>query len=185
MVTRLKKTFTAIPESIRTATTYLISIGETQKKINQAKQKANKEITTIKAVLEQELAPLITERNTFFTALYAFAQGNKAELTIKQRSVKTTHGSFGLRWTPPYVEVEDKEGNEAVIAYQRAHKLDRYLRVTYELNKEAMLAEQPEIPGVSYTTREEFFAKPKLLKVEGKAEELAKALEDQTEAIDV
>jgi hypothetical protein len=55
----------------------------------------------------------------------------------------------------------------------RDESLAGYVRVTYELNREAMLADRPEIDGASYTQREEFFVTPKLPKGAGKTETVA------------
>jgi phage host-nuclease inhibitor protein Gam len=185
MVNRLKKSFTAIPESVKEAVKYLLSIGEAQKKINAAKRKAKAEVDQIQENLEKEVAPLVTERDRFFTALFAFAQGKKEELTAVLRSVKTKEGTFGWRWTPPSVKVEVEGQDEIVIAYLRAHKLNQYVRVIYQLDREALLRDRPDVPGISYVSTEEFFAKPKLLqKVDGNAQELTKDIE-KTEAIDV
>lgn len=185
-VNRIKKSFTAIPENVVHAAKYLLSIGEEQKKINLAKKKAKEAIEKIKQDLETELAPLTKERDTFFTALYTFAQGKKEELTAKLRSVKTEEGVFGWRFTPPYVQVDEGGDDDSIIAYLRGNEMMQYVRVKYELDREALLRDRPEVPGVSYETREEFFAKPKLIaKVDGSAEELSKEIEEKTEAIDV
>lgn len=184
--TRLKKSFTAIPQSVAHAAAFLLSIGKEQKKINLAKKRAKEEIDKIKKNLEIELQPYTKERDTFFTALYAFAQRNKEELTAILRSVKTSEGTFGWRWTPPYVEVEEGGDDESIIAYLRSHGLNGYVRVKYEIDREALLRDRPDIPGISYQSREEFFAKPKLIaKTDGNAEELFKEVETETEAIDV
>ncbi len=187
-INRLKKSFTAVPQSVIHAAHYLLSIGQEQKKINLAKKKAKEAIDKIKSDLEVELTPLVKERDTFFTALYTFAQGKKGELTAKLRSVKTEQGTFGWRFTPPYVELDEGEDDASVVAYLRAHNMTKYVRVKYELDREALLSDRPDVPGVSYLSREEFFAKPKLIsKVDGSAEELSIALPDEgkTEAIDV
>lgn len=183
MIVRLKKSLTAVPQSILSAAGYLASIGETQRKINALRRTAKEETDRIERELKASLAPLTKERDVFFTALYTFAQANVRELTAKMRSVRTLAGVFGWRWTPPYVELCEGLTDEQVIEQLRKNGLERFIRVKYELNRELMLEERPNIPGVSYVQREEFFAKPKLLKADGRASELSKQIE--TEAIDV
>lgn len=184
MISRIKKSLTALPATLGEAISYLSNIGRTQIAINKANADAKGEIAGIKARLEKELAPLIKERDAYFTGLYAFAQAKRVDLTKLARSVRLASGVFGWRWTPPYVEVTHKGGEEAVITYLRKAGMEKYLRVTYELDREAMLVDHPKVPGVEYSQREEFFAKPKLAKAEGRSNEL-KQDTGETQAIDV
>lgn len=178
--------FTAIPQSVLHAGAYLLAIGGEQKKINTAKRKAKAVIAKIEADLKLELVPLVRERDTFFTTLYAFAQGKKKELTSKLRSVKTGEGTFGWRWTPPAVVVVSRFSEDDAIVWLYYHNMPQYVKTTYSLNRELLLKERPEIPCVEYVSREEFFAKPALIaKVDGNAEELSAQAHDVTEAIDV
>lgn len=190
MVTRLKKMFTAIPASVTQAGSYLYAIGQKQKEINTAKKKAKVAIAKIETELAVEIAPLIKERDTLFTALYAFAQGKKPELTATARSVKIGEGAFGWRWTPPAVVVVPRFSEQDAILWLHQHNMHPYVTTTYSLNRELLLKERPDIACVTYVSREEFFAKPKLIaQVDGNAQELSKETKGEdrgeTEAIDV
>jgi phage host-nuclease inhibitor protein Gam len=101
-------------------------------------------------------------------------------LTEVTRSQKTEAGTFGWRWTTPYVDIAKGVSDEKIIATLKREGLTDYIRITEELDREAMLRDQPKVAGVAYSQRDEFFAKPKLAKEDGRAEELVK-----TEAIDV
>lgn len=176
MIKRIKKTLTAIPASIQEAASYLRSIGEKQKEINQVKREA----ALAKEALDKKIGTLKKERDAFFVALFAFASPKKAELTREKRSVKTDAGTFGWRWTTPTVELAEGKTDQDVIATLKRQGLTKYIRVVEELDRESLRTDQPTVPGVKYVQQDEFFAKPKLAKGEGRAEELVKS----TEAID-
>jgi phage host-nuclease inhibitor protein Gam len=72
----------------------------------------------------------------------------------------------------PYVELEEGKDDTDIIATLKKKGLTNYIRVTEELDREALLRDRPTVPHVSYVNRDEFFAKPKLSKEEGRAEEL-------------
>lgn len=182
MISRIKKALTAIPASIIEATTYLISIGEKQRAINLAKHAAKKKIETITIDVKKEVEKLTKERDAFFVALFAFAAPRKVELTKKARSIKTDKGVFGWRWTTPAVDIQEGKTDEDIIALLQKKGLTKYVRVLYEIDREALLRDEPEVTGVTYTQRDEFFAKPKLAREEGRAEELVRT---ETETIDI
>ncbi len=177
---RIKKTLTVIPASIQEATSFLISIGEKQREINRIKRETKAAIDAMKADSEKKISALTKDRDTFFVSLFAFAAPKKTELTAVTRSQKTAAGTFGWRWTTPAVELAEGKTDADIIASLKRKGLIGYIRIVEELDREAMLRDHPEVPGVSYTQRDEFFAKPKMKKGEGSAEELVK-----TDAIDV
>lgn len=176
--TRIKKSFTRIPIAVADAVKFLAGIGALQARINAAKKKAKEEHDAIKVRLDAELAPLTSERNTLFNALFAFAQPLKEALTREAKSIKLPSGVFGWRWTPPAVQLTGFASDGVLIAHLERRGLHAYVRVVKEVDREALLRDKPAIRGVEYISREEFFAKPMLEKGAGRAEEL-------TEAIDV
>lgn len=182
MINRIKKTLTLIPASVSEATSYLISIGNSQREINRIKRETKAKVAKLNAEAKKEVEALTKDRNAFFTALFAFAQPRKVELTKNLRSIKTDAGTFGWRWTTPYVELKEGKSDEQIIAHLKRNNLNKYVRVIEELDREAMLRDRPVVTGVAYMQRDEFFAKPTLKKGEGKAEELVK---EETEATDV
>lgn len=181
MIKRLKKSLSAIPASIMEAATYLVSIGEKQREINKVKREAKKKVERINADMKKKVSVIVKDRDAFFYALFAFAAPRKAELTHVTRSQATYAGTFGWRWTPPAVEIADGKTDEDIIAKLEKNGLACYVRVVKELDREALLRDRPTVSGISYTQRDEFFAKPKMKREEGRAEELVKS----TEAIDV
>jgi phage host-nuclease inhibitor protein Gam len=177
MIKRLKKTLTVIPASILEAASFLRSIAEKQKEINAEKSAAKK----AKDEYAKKIAGLKKDRDAFFVALFAFAAPRKAELTKDKRSVQTDAGTFGWRWTTPTVELAEGKSDQDVIATLKRVGLTKYIRVIEELDREALRVDQPAITGVSYIQQDEFFAKPKMGKGQGRSEELVKI----TEATDI
>lgn len=178
-VHRIKKAFTNIPATLSEVASFITAIAEKQRAINTKKREAKKKVDAINATLADEVKVLKTERDTFFNALFAFAQPRKEEFTEVARSIKLETGTFGWRWTPPAVVVDEDMTDMDVIKVLEKKGQQKYIRIVKELDREALLRDRPEVKFVSYEQREEFFAKPKLLKAEGTAEELT------TEAIDV
>lgn len=181
MITRIKKSLTAVPASIIEAASYLVSLGEKQRQINRIKRDASERVKAINAEAEGRISAIKKERDVFFTALYAFAVSKKEELTQRNRSVATASGRFGWRWTPPSVLLAKGKSEEEIITLLESSDMEKYVRVLKEIDREALLRDRPSVPGVEYTQREEFFAKPKMKKEEGRAEELVKS----TEAVDL
>jgi phage host-nuclease inhibitor protein Gam len=180
--TRIKKTLSAIPASVIEAMRFLASIGEKQRAINKVKADLRIDIEKLKITADKKLKELTLDRNNFFTALFAFASSNKQELTLHARSQKGKEGTFGWRWTTPYVEIKEGVSDEDVILALKKKGLTKYIRVIEELDREAMLRDQPNVPNVSYMQRDEFFARPALGKGNGRSEELVKK-EKTSEAI--
>jgi phage host-nuclease inhibitor protein Gam len=180
IITRIKKSLTYIPSSLSEAIAYLTSIGSKQREINRVKREAKAKIEAINSDVKKTIEVLTKDRDAFFTSLFTFSSTHKKELTKDTRSQKTDAGTFGWRWTTPYVDIAEGVSDEKIIATLKRKGLTDYIRIIEELDREAMLRDRPEVPGVSYSQRDEFFAKPKLAKEDGRAEELVK-----TEAIDV
>lgn len=180
MITRIKKSLAYVPASLLEATRFLVSIGQKQREINRLKREAKQKVEAINVATKKSVEELTKERDTFFVALFAFASSRKAELTKVTRSQKTDAGTFGWRFTPPYVDIAEGKSDQDIIAVMKKDGLNKYIRVIEEIDRDAMLRDRPEVKGVCYSNRDEFFAKPKLAKEDGRAEELVK-----TEAIDV
>ena len=180
MATRIKKAFTAVPASISSAVTFLMSIGNKQREINTINSETKEAIKKLQEAASAKIAALVKERDTFFTSLFAFASANKSELTKITRSQKTTAGTFGWRWTTPYVAINQNLDDQAIIKIlEQDPSLLQYVRTVKEIDREALLRDRPTVPGLSYEQRDEFFAKPRLAKSEGSAVEMTR-----TEAID-
>ena len=183
MITRIKKTLTAIPASIAEASRFLVAMGEKQREINRINADLKEKVVELEADAKKKLEPLTISRDSLFIALFAFASPRKDELTVVTRSTKTSTGIFGWRWTTPFVRIEEGANEVQIIELLKSMGLGEYVRVIEEIDREALLREKPFVPGVSYLRRDEFFAKPKLAKGEGGSKEFSK--EERTVAIDI
>lgn len=177
MIARIKKSLTSVPTTFAEAVTYLTSIGEKQREINRIKRETKAKVKEINDKANEEISVLSQDRNNFFVALFAFASPRKASLTYEVRTQVTSSGTFGWRWTPPAVELAEGVSDQEVIDRLKARGLTQYVRTVEELNREEMLKGRPVVKGVAYTQRDEFFAKPKMAKADGCAEELVKITE--------
>lgn len=179
VIGRIKKVFTKIPESLGEVVSFIAKLAAYQREINALRREAKQKIEAINLELKQNLIMPTYRRDACFNALFAFAQPRKEALTEDARSVTLENGTFGWRFTPPAVIVTNGMSDTDLVSYFERRDLSEYVRVVKEVNREALLRDKPTLPMVRYLSREEFFAKPKLLRGEGSAEELA------TEAIDL
>lgn len=180
MIARIKKTLSYVPASLTEAMTFLTSIGMKQREINRVKREAKQKVEKINNDAKDSVKKLTKERDAFFNSLFSFASSRKEELTKVNRSQKGEAGTFGWRWTTPYVDIREGLSDQDIIENLKKTGQIAYIRIVEELDREAMLRDRPTVSGVSYTQRDEFFAKPKLAQEDGRAEELVK-----TEAVDV
>jgi phage host-nuclease inhibitor protein Gam len=106
-----------------------------------------------------KLNPLVVRRSNQITSLFSFANPLKDELTKKVRSIVLPQGTFGWRMTTPRVEM--KKSDEQMIAFLKKINQNDYIRVIEEIDRQALLADRPEIAGISYVQNDEFFVIPK------------------------
>lgn len=184
MSTRIKKSLTYVPASLSEAVGFLVSIGKKQIEINKARREARAKIDKINKNTQEKVQKLTVDRDNFFNALFSFASANKADLTKVTRSQKTAAGVFGWRWTTPYVDITEGVSDAVIIARLKAQGLPQYIRIVEQLDREAMLRDHPEVEDVAYSNRDEFFAKPTLVKKDGQGVELS-CEATITEAVDV
>ena len=98
------------------------------------------------------------KRDNQINALFAFAQPRKDELTKNVRSVVLHSGTFGWRMTPPRVELI--AADEDMIPAIKDMGGEEFIRVIEEIDRHALLAQRPVIPGITYVQSDEFFVVP-------------------------
>jgi len=157
-VTRIKKSDTVVPRSIAGADLLLRSIGTTQDEINSIEKELKEKIDALKAEAAKKLQPLNLERDTKINALFAFADPRKAELTRDLRSVTLSSGVFGWRLTTP--RVETAQSDEETVSLLKSTGNDEFVRVIEEVDRQALLAKRPIVPGITYEQHDEFFVVP-------------------------
>lgn len=90
-------------------------------------------------------------------AAYFFAHRGEL-LDGDRRSVDVADARVGLRTTPPAVQIDGDE--QAVIAELERRRLERFIRRTPTVNREAMLADREaaeRVPGVSIVQGDQFY----------------------------
>ncbi len=178
MARKVKKKV-AVPKDLAEAAEFLSNLGKAQQAIDEinadltAEVEKLKKAAATKAKLEQERINILLE------GLFAFAHPRRKELTAGGPSKTVTLPTGELRWrtTPPKVNISS---TEKVLAALEKLGLQRFIRQTPTVNKEAMLAEKDvatSVDGVSITQTDEFVAAPLEVKAEisSRVDKLTKA----------
>jgi phage host-nuclease inhibitor protein Gam len=158
-VNRIKKSQTSVPATLSQADAMMAKLGQTQDAINEIEKELAKKIAELKAKAAKKLAPLMLERSNEINSLFTFASPRKVELTEEKRSVTLGNGVFGWRWTTPRVEMSGSD--EEMIAMLKKTENTAFVRIIEEVDRQALLAERPIIPGITYEQNDEFFVVPK------------------------
>jgi len=157
-VTRVKKSDTIVPRSLEGANLLLGKLGSTQDEINVIEKDLKAKIDQLKAEAAKKLNPLTVRRDAQVNALFTFADPRKAELTRDLRSVTLSSGVFGWRLTTP--RVETAQSDEETIALLKSTGNVEFVRVIEEVDRQALLAKKPIVPGITYAQSDEFFVVP-------------------------
>ena len=176
----IKRLVTSVPKNLLEAADFLSSIGREKRKIERIQSVLNEKIEELKTKAIAEVKSHEEEISQLVEGLFAFAESNRDKLTDggKRKTVELPTGLFGWRMTPPAISIRNIK---SVLAKLKELKLNHFIRVKEEVNKEAMLKD-PElaetIKGVSIIQREEFVVKPTEIQVEivSDAKKLKKAL---------
>ncbi len=159
---RIKRPVAPVPRSLEETSEFVRQIGEKQRQISRREDEANEAIEKLKKAAANRIKVWEDEIELLRDGVYAYAESNRIELT-KDGSFKTIDmpsGQIGWRLTPPSVSIRNWE---EVLKNLKSMKLDRFIRLKEEADKEAMLREPKvagAISGVKIGQREEFFIKP-------------------------
>jgi phage host-nuclease inhibitor protein Gam len=157
-VTRVKKTYTAVPETIESANVLLGKLGATQDAINEIERELKEKVAELKAEALKSLRPLTTLRDRQVNALFTFANPRKVELTADAKTIQLGMGKFGWRMTPR--RVDTGLSDEELIALFKRSDLVEYVRTKEEVDRQKLLVDQPLIVGIAYVQNDEFFVVP-------------------------
>ena len=157
--TRVKKTNILVPASLAEANLLLGQIGVTQNGINEIEKKLKDEIAKLESEAEKKIRSLEIARNNQVDALFSFANSRRPQLTMKAKSVALGTGSFG--WRMSTLRVKINKDDEEMIKYLKKIGKCRYIRIKEEIDRQALLAEKPKIPGIDYVQNDEFFVVPR------------------------
>lgn len=141
----------------------LYAIGASNRKVALIEARLAAEVAKLRKEADKEIAPLAEEISKQLIGIEMYANQHRDQLLVDgKKTVNLSFGNFGWRWTPPRVSA-GRGGDAKVLERVKALNLSQYIRTKEELDKEALLRDKPEIAGVKYTQREEFFVDPKPL----------------------
>lgn len=140
-----------VPKDREECTTLIGNIGETRRALTDLEAQMNAELEAVKARYQDRAKPLAALLQRSILGVSAWCNANRAELT-KDGKIKThrfSTGAVNWRLRPASVALKGVDG---LIARLKIGRLRRFLRVKYEVDKEALLKEREaaaEIVGVT------------------------------------
>lgn len=157
---RFKKADTKIPHNIQEANLMLGFVGKSEEFLIALQEEMRDEIEAVKNKYKEQIEAATNARNVAFNKLFIFAQPRRQSLIQKVKTLFWSNGKIGWRFTTKRVvaEIADQD----LIDKLEEMGLQKYVRVIKEVNREALLKDEPSIPSVKYSQHEEFFAKPKI-----------------------
>jgi phage host-nuclease inhibitor protein Gam len=148
----------AIPSNREEADEFIYKIGEASRDRQLAETAMNEDIAKIKAEYEAKAGPAAVAISKLTWGLQTWCETHRKELLDgDSKTVKFGNGEVSWRARPPKVTLR---GLDKILAWLDKHKLDRFVRIIREINKEAMLADAVEarkVPGVSIASAGEDF----------------------------
>ena len=171
MTKKLQKVAAVVPTSIDEVNDWVGKIAGIQNEVNQIEVDLNAEVLSLQSDATEKAAPLKAEIEKLFAGIYSYCEANRLELTNngKIKSVELPSGQISWRFNPPSVKTKSGLKVADLIAILRRHRLGRFVRPKYEVDKEAILKNPGSvigIPEISIVQDEVFSVKPNELTVE-------------------
>lgn len=138
-------------------------LGEIQRELQRQDADLGDVVAKAKQLAEERALPLKDELARAEAQVQGWCEANRTELTREGRTktAEFTTGKISWRARPPKVSLR---GVEAVVAYLLDNRLRKFLRISYEVDKEAMLKaplEATKVPGVTIgSAGEDFIIEP-------------------------
>lgn len=146
-------------------------IGEARRDVLRIEADMNDKVAQIKHDHEQLAEPIKEQIGELLAAVQVYAEANRDNLTRggKSKSVQLATGELVWRTLPPKVTIRNKQ---RVMGSCHTLGLNRFIRTSEEINKDAMLAEPEvaqQIAGVTIASAGETFSvDPYELEIEDK-----------------
>jgi phage host-nuclease inhibitor protein Gam len=163
----IKRKSVVVPENLEELVQFVKRIRAAEDAIREIEAKNEKKTSQLETQIAElnqqaqvEAAPHAADIETLAKGVWIYAEGHRQEL-IKDEKVKTFELSSGdmLRWyfTKPRVEVEDED---AALKELKRKGFNDFIRVSEEVNKEVILANQEKMKGLKMLkiTQDEIFA---------------------------
>lgn len=174
MFDRIKKSTAVVVNSVRGAFAQLSKMGQGQQRLIALIAKRESAIEKVKSKFATQIEKAENQQRVAFEKIYDFVNRNKATFSVPgSRSRTGDCGHFGIRSTTPKVELNDGVDESVLIKSMLKGANQKYVRITYSLDREAMLKDRPDIKGVTYSQHDEIFAKPAIPKESGKSKTLS------------
>lgn len=167
----LRQTHYQAAQNADDAAELIKTLGEARREILRIETQMNDEIAGIKQRFEDQAMPIKGQVAEIIAAVQAWAETHRAELTSdgKIKTIKLATGEFNWRTRPPRVSLR---GKGKIINALRGLGLTRFIRVSEDIDKEAILKEKEvasQIQGVTISSAGEDFAiSPYELEIEDK-----------------
>ena len=151
--TRIKKAAAThrVPQSKDEVAADIKRIGDLQREQQALVAQMNESIAEITAVAQPKIEELAQKIDALQDGVQSWCEANRDALTHggKTKSADFITGTVGWRQRPPSVNVR---GLDVVLDTLRRLRLDRFIRVKEEVNKEAVLADPEAVRGVAGLT---------------------------------
>ncbi len=151
-----------VPQNRDQANECIAEIGRLQRERDRIRADMNDEVAAVKERHEAQALPLAEKIRHLSAGVQLWCEANRSELTQggKVKFAMLAAGKINWRMRPPKVALR---GKDKIIEALKAMGLSRFIRVTEEVNKEAILAEAEiagAVPGISITRGEDFVITP-------------------------
>lgn len=146
--------------SLAEASAVLAEVGRLERQIAELNNELEAAVAEIHKKTNRLAGPRSQKREEFVKVLQDYVTKNrKAILTNGKKSLVVPGGEFGWRLPPTKVSY-GRGGAKQAVANLQSLKLTQYLRVVVQVDREALLRDRPEVPGVRYSQKEAFYVKP-------------------------
>ena len=148
-------------QNIDEASGTLHIVGILVRSIENIERELAEKVAALRQEADAAIKPLEVQAANHVLNIELFAvKHRQVLLTTGKKTVTLSTGIFGWRLTPPKVTA-GRGGDKKILDILKGLELTKYIRQVESLDKEALLKEKPEIPGVRYTQKEKFFVEPK------------------------
>lgn len=129
----------------KTLTTALTALAKLEKRKAELENKHCAKVAELENKHAASVEPLEAEMNTIRTAIAAYANAHREELTENGKVKSIKIGSGCLKWQKNRAKVEITGDTAAIIAALKRRKLNHFIRTREELDKTAILKEPTAI----------------------------------------
>lgn len=179
MSARKKAVAVKVPATIAEADELIAAYGEHERALAAIATHLEEDSAKLKATAELSAGTHKRAMDELFARIQGYADAHRGELTGdgKTKRAERPAGIIGWRIDPPSVKLQPKATIKGVIAWllqsRRTLRFRKFLRVKYELDKEAMLKDEATaetVPGISIMRDvEQFYIEPTQLTLAGQS----------------